>query len=831
MKKKKQRFIHRTAAAVLSAFLVVGTKTPMLVTVMAQELPEETYELADAPETQAIPEEDVETFDVQKLPEEDPKTPDILQVQDTPKKNDPLSDVPEENPTPKTAMKASAGIAASAETSTKGSGIDWTLDDNGVLAITSDTGLSEAISAMNADSSKKAAVTALELSGITRIPDYSFRSYSGLIRVSIPETVTSIGSQAFMACTNLKSVSISQGVQTIREQAFKDCFELENVTIPQSVQTIGQYAFNNCHKITEVQIPSGLSDSSYDNPCIPEGIFAGCDSLTHVTIPEGIVTIKQFAFDSCTNLTNVEIPSSATSIGNYAFQTCTNLTYVTIPENVTEIGHQAFNNCTSLNNVTMKSQTPPRLGNSVFDSCPLGSGGIYVPAGKAADYMNAATWTAWKNYIRDPGELIATAKEHVNAALGDISVTNDTTQEMILEAAQKALADAGISTVSVEVNDFKKEPSAADTEGRVTCTVTLSYGSTSDSILFDRTIECPVKVEKDENAPDIQFAVSDTELAQIILLDKDQKKKFEAGQLKIVLAVKSGEESVPSKDKTCVEEFVKNEAGVAQKNIGQYLDISLSTIEGNTETAIPKTTEKLKITITISDSLKNTDSSKKRTFSVLRVHDGSAEILNDQDQSEDSITIATDRFSTYAIVYQDTSTGSTSGSGNGSSSNSGDNNGNDSNDNNDNSGNDSNDSNDNSGNDNNDNNDDSGNDNNNNSSDSEINGNDKNESHNEVNENNASSVQSSTTKNKQDYKSPKTGDAPSLFLYFILLLTVCLVCLYQYYPKRLKIEESCEMQFIKRADSTHPEQMKDYKLTAYSADCREKVRKNKKNIT
>ena len=45
--------------------------------------------------------------------------------------------------------------------------------------------------------------------------------------------------------------------------------------------------------------------------------------------------------------------------------------------------------------------------------------------------------------------------------------------------------------------------------------------------------------------------------------------------------------------------------------------------------------------------------SDDRTFSVIRLHNGVAEILPDLDDDPNTITIETDRFSTYAIVYQE----------------------------------------------------------------------------------------------------------------------------------------------------------------------------------
>ena len=68
------------------------------------------------------------------------------------------------------------------------------------------------------------------------------------------------------------------------------------------------------------------------------GIFAGPEwvdllvwasvknGLTSVTLPQGLTTIGDWAFDGCTGLTSVTLPDSLTTIGDCAFYGCTGLT-------------------------------------------------------------------------------------------------------------------------------------------------------------------------------------------------------------------------------------------------------------------------------------------------------------------------------------------------------------------------------------------------------------------------------------------------------------------------------------------------------------------------
>ena len=77
---------------------------------------------------------------------------------------------------------------------------------------------------------------------------------------------------------------------------------------------------------------------------------------TEVTIPDTILgypvtRIGKEAFYNCKPLTSVTIPDSVTTIGDSAFASCSSLTSVTIPDSVTSIGDYAFSGCSSLMNI------------------------------------------------------------------------------------------------------------------------------------------------------------------------------------------------------------------------------------------------------------------------------------------------------------------------------------------------------------------------------------------------------------------------------------------------------------------------------------------------
>lgn len=73
-------------------------------------------------------------------------------------------------------------------------------------------------------------------------------------------------------------------------------------------------------------------------------------------IPQGIISVGDYAFDGCTKLTDITIPNSVTHIGQYAFLSCSGLTSMTIPYTVEWIEGGAFANCSNLLGIYVREE-------------------------------------------------------------------------------------------------------------------------------------------------------------------------------------------------------------------------------------------------------------------------------------------------------------------------------------------------------------------------------------------------------------------------------------------------------------------------------------------
>ncbi len=108
------------------------------------------------------------------------------------------------------------------------------------------------------------------------------------------------------------------------------------------------------------------------------------------------------------------------------------------------------------------------------------------------------------------------------------------------------------------------------------------------------------------------------------------------------------ETGLSESDKALVEAALSGSFG-----LGKSFDVSLEKTADGVSVKVSETGEKLSITFPIPNSMINADPLVTRTYCVVRIHNGIAEILYDTDSLDSTITVETDRFSTYTLAYTD----------------------------------------------------------------------------------------------------------------------------------------------------------------------------------
>lgn len=102
----------------------------------------------------------------------------------------------------------------------------------------------------------------------------------------------SIENGAFRRCVRLSAITIPASVTRIGTYAFNNAVALSAITIPADVTNINTFTFNNNLSLTAVEIPASATS-------IGQSAFSGCRALSAITIPAGVENIRTNAFNGC----------------------------------------------------------------------------------------------------------------------------------------------------------------------------------------------------------------------------------------------------------------------------------------------------------------------------------------------------------------------------------------------------------------------------------------------------------------------------------------------------------------------------------------------------
>lgn len=203
-----------------------------------------------------------------------------------------------------------------------------------------------------------------------------------------------------LRCPALKEgiLQVPKSVVSIGDLAFVDCLRLLKVEIPMKTSAIPLSSFYNCSAAFSVDIDNNNYSSSdsvlYDkNQLILIKVPVSTTELN--SIPK---TVEYLAANSFYNskIKSISIPEGVKSIGNYAFESCSDLSKVELPSTIKEIGNYAFAYLEKLDSIIIHNTTPiQNMSYNVFyetdQSCKL-----LVPFGMKSDYSSIYPWNSFE---------------------------------------------------------------------------------------------------------------------------------------------------------------------------------------------------------------------------------------------------------------------------------------------------------------------------------------------------------------------------------------------------------------------------------------------------
>ena len=163
---------------------------------------------------------------------------------------------------------------------------------------------------------------------VTRIEQEAFWGCMGLKSISIPASVTAVEMNPFMYCYNLETITVAEG--NTKYDSRDNC----NAVVTKEAMTVDVRYINiyNGSEFTYT-MPQEYQKDEIVVGCkgtfIPSGVTSiGAHSLSSstakmksVVIPEGVTTVKEYAFNGC-GMESLTLPASITRLGNGAFSGC-----------------------------------------------------------------------------------------------------------------------------------------------------------------------------------------------------------------------------------------------------------------------------------------------------------------------------------------------------------------------------------------------------------------------------------------------------------------------------------------------------------------------------
>lgn len=458
--------------------------------------------------------------------------------------------------------------------------------------------------------------------------------------VNLPSTIEYISSDTILGCSNLIEVNVSEdnlkycsedGIVFSKDKTALILFPAgknkDVYAIPESVTEIESRAFGFNQKVRTISIPAGVTKISdglaeYSEKLeaimvdVDNGAFCSFDGVLFskdmtrlleyppakadkaYTVPDGIIQIREI---SNNNLTALVVPDGVSDIGAIK---CTNLAKVTLPKSLEKY---------------------PR---------------IYVSV-KNTEIVYGGTMAEWNDLVENASEYMKKRYADFIIRCSDSNPGGDTSEPDTSDPNTSDPDDGNTSKPDTsDPDDTSKpntsEPGTGDTSGD-------NSGNTS---VPDTNGGFSTNSNISAGAPSAHIRNSLSELIDALMSTEEKEQYKNGANVNIILEVKDISGQVSSSDVRAVEAVLGNLSGY---RVGKYLDLTLLKTVGKTEKTVIRSRNPIAIVIDIPQELLGYG----REYAVICVHNGEASVLNDKDSNDATVTIDTDRFSTYVLIYKE----------------------------------------------------------------------------------------------------------------------------------------------------------------------------------
>ena len=164
-------------------------------------------------------------------------------------------------------MEGKTAVTAQGEC---GEGLEWTLNNRGVLKITG-KGTMKDFDEHETEGWRNYPELVTSLIIEAEIPGIGANAFDGLPElgtVMLPDTLMYIGDGAFRNCSGISVFSFPPALESIGKEAFRGCTGMYRIDLPEGLKAIGEDAFRDS-SVVSAELPAGVDT-------VKSGAFAGC---------------------------------------------------------------------------------------------------------------------------------------------------------------------------------------------------------------------------------------------------------------------------------------------------------------------------------------------------------------------------------------------------------------------------------------------------------------------------------------------------------------------------------------------------------------------------
>ncbi len=314
---------------------------------------------------------------------------------------------------------------------------------------------------------------------------------NNLTEVTIPGTVSVIPGGLFDSFMALGKITLSGehdtdktilGVQKLEERAIMNCPDLISVTIPDSVTEIGSYNFVNCPRLTKLVLSDNITTIGPNSFGNPVKVFCDYNSKTAKNMSAAglafydkndndakfrLIYLEDGKTLALYQYTGTGATIAVDDIVQYiypnAFRGNTTVKSIILPDAVTSIGADAFYGCTALTKIMLLSANVSNISDNAFRNCNAAVFCAYnsITAKKLSaighPFYNASEFIAnpprFALLYREDGRTLAlheyTGTETGAAAGIDVPLYVQAIDDGAFDAVKATLTKVGISAVEI----------------------------------------------------------------------------------------------------------------------------------------------------------------------------------------------------------------------------------------------------------------------------------------------------------------------------------------------------------------------------------------------